>query len=309
MRRRHATRIALFVFLVGLGRSAHAADASPAETLFVEGNALAAAGRYGEACPRLAESQRLEPAVGTEFNLADCYEHLGRTATAFTLFEDVAKIARAAGKFERERLAKERALALAPRLARLRVVVAKAAPGQEVTDDGAKMAAERWGTPVPIDPGAHRLAASAPNRMPWEGTVTAAEGVTTEITIPPLIDPTPVQHPRSAENGGSTTRRTIATAALAASAAGLLVGAIAGVRAIALKDRAEEACPEATYHYRCPTLGGADDWNAARTAGTVSTVGFITFGAALVTAAAVWFTAPSPRLRTSWRGFGLEGSF
>jgi hypothetical protein len=43
-----------------------------AEGLFTEGKALMQAGDYEAACPKLSESDRLEPALGTKLNLASC---------------------------------------------------------------------------------------------------------------------------------------------------------------------------------------------------------------------------------------------
>src|SRR2546421_315839 len=62
------------------------ADKAAAQTLFDEGRKLMAAGKYAEACPKLAESQKLDPGVGTQFHLADCYEKIGQTASAWAGF-------------------------------------------------------------------------------------------------------------------------------------------------------------------------------------------------------------------------------
>jgi len=307
--------------LLAAPATAQADDAATAEALFNEANALVTAGRYADACPKLAESQRIEPAVGTQFNLADCYEHLGRTATAYALFTDVARIARAAGKFERERIAKQRAAALEPRLPRLQLVPRKPAPGLEITIDDVVVPRERWSVAFPIDPGHHRVVASAPSRTSWEGAAEPIEGKTVEVIIPELVDPNPARAPGvvTRQAPGWSTQRTIAIAVAGAGVAGLAVGAIAGAMSISARSSAEDACPSATYAFRCPTVQGTDDWNSATTAGNVSTVGFIVGGAALAGAAVLWFTAPSssskepssPKVRAgvSPSGVRLEGSF
>lgn len=291
--------IAALLVALTLGSRAQADDATvKADTLFNEGNALAAAGRYAEACPKLAESQRIEPAVGTQFNLADCYEHLGRTATAFGLFTDVARIARAAGKFERERLAKERALALEPRLPHVRITPRAPAAGLEIKVDDNVIPREKWSSAVPIDPGRHTVTASAPNRTPWSGNAEAAEGKTTDLAIPELVDPTPPR-PVAEARPRSSTQRTLAIAIGGAGIAALAVGGIAGAMSLSARGSAEEACPAATYAFRCPTVQGADDWNSATTAGNVSTIGFVVAGVVLAGAAILWLTAPSKSRATA----------
>ncbi len=301
-------------FIAALTRSslALADDVATADALFNEANALAAAGNYAAACPKLAESQKIEPAVGTQFNLADCYEHLGRTATAFALFEDVARIARAAGKFERERLARQRASALAPKLAKVRITATSPAPGLELKIDDVVIPRDRWpGTP--IDPGEHEVSASAPSRRAWNGHVVANAAATTEITVPELFDPTPPPSvpPPALPPPVPSTQKTLALAIGGVGLAGIAVGAIGGAMSIGSRSSAQDTCPEATYHFRCPTAQGTDDWNAATTAGNVSTGGFVVGGVAIAGAAVLWLTAPSAKARAGVTATGIrfEGTF
>ena len=94
---RHWLRRVAPVCLVAIAFASGATAAEPtqadkvaARALFDEGRNLSAAGKYNEACVKLEESQRLDPGTGTMFNLADCYEHVGRTATAWSLYLEVA---------------------------------------------------------------------------------------------------------------------------------------------------------------------------------------------------------------------------
>src|SRR5262245_17406993 len=139
-----------------------------ADRLFKEANVLASAGRYAEACPKLEESQRLDPGIGTQFNLADCYEHTGRLAHAYLVFEAVAKIARASGKLERANASTARASALEPRVPRLRIVADRPPQGLAVSLDGA---AKQIGAADPVEAGDHTVEASAPGRVAWRKVV------------------------------------------------------------------------------------------------------------------------------------------
>src|SRR5262245_20973343 len=61
-------------------------DAAAARALFAEGRKLLDEGKFNEACPKFQESLRLKPGIGTRFNLADCWEKSGRTASAWGEF-------------------------------------------------------------------------------------------------------------------------------------------------------------------------------------------------------------------------------
>src|SRR5688572_1601938 len=94
-------------------------DKAAAEALFREGMKLSKQGNHAQACPKLEESQRLEPSLGVQYYLADCFEKIGRTASAWANFVEVANKARLSGETAKEQTARKRAEELEPKLSRL----------------------------------------------------------------------------------------------------------------------------------------------------------------------------------------------
>jgi hypothetical protein len=166
--------------------------AASAQALFDEGLRLMGAGELAAACPKLAASQKLDPGMGTKFRLADCYEKLGKTASAWALFIDLGYEARAAKRLDREEVARKRAAELAPKLVRMTIIVspesAKLA-NLEVQRDGTALDKAVWGVPLPVDPGEHGLTATAPGKKAWESKIVVAlPSKTVEVTVPALED-------------------------------------------------------------------------------------------------------------------------
>lgn len=192
--RRSAVRFAACALAVALSAAAHearAGDAAAAEALFLEGRTLLQQQNYAAACPKLAESHRLDPATGTLLALALCYEGQGKTASAWAAYVEVEERATKEKNAQRAAAAKERATALEPKLPRLVVELAAgadAAAGLTVTRDGALVGAGSIGTPIPVDPGEHTVAAEAPDKVPFTTSVRVGEGDTVRVTVTPLAD-------------------------------------------------------------------------------------------------------------------------
>lgn len=182
-----------FVLLAAL-LAAAPARADLAETegarLFREGRALLLAERFAEACPKLAESQRLEPRGGTLLNLAACHERQGKIASAWSEFHDALAAARAESQPTRERLAEERIAALGPRVPWLTINVTAeaAAQGAHVLFDGNELQRLAWGHDMPVDPGEHTLVISAAGRVEETRTVSLREGERQTVDIASLAE-------------------------------------------------------------------------------------------------------------------------
>ncbi|HYP98571.1 MAG TPA: tetratricopeptide repeat protein [Polyangiaceae bacterium] len=180
-----------------------ASESATAQALFDHAKALMRDGKYAEACATLEESRRIESRSGTSLNLADCYEHSGRLASAWSTFVEAAALARAAGDKERESGARERAAGLAPRLSNLVIEVpfAESTPGLEITRDDQLVGSAQWKLPLPADSGPHLISATAPGRQRWQAQVIVQDDGSTVSVVVPDLDPTapqPVVRPDSA---------------------------------------------------------------------------------------------------------------
>ncbi|WP_437283444.1 hypothetical protein WME90_23575 [Sorangium sp. So ce375] len=206
--------LALAMFLVALlaGGGDARADTAAAQALFDAAKQLMAEGKYADACPKLEESQRLDPGIGTQFNLAACYEQLGRTASAWSMFLEVAGAAKAAGQLEREKVARQRAAALQPRLIRLTITAPADSPADlQVKRDGALVGRAQWGTPVPVDPGKHTVEASAAGRAPFARSVELTRaGASETLAVPPLAAGAPARDAAPPASGAPAPARAAA---------------------------------------------------------------------------------------------------
>ncbi len=187
-----AVSIALILAAVCPANAQSEGAVSRAESLFEDARKLLMQARYAEACPKFAESHRLEPALGTLLNLAACHEKLGKNATAASEYRTAAAMARQRGEPERERAALDRVEALQPLLSTLTVTVPWAqteATTLVVTVDGSRLAQSSWGLPVPVDPGSHVVDAQVPGKSRWVGHGVVGPVADHQVLAVPLFHP------------------------------------------------------------------------------------------------------------------------
>lgn len=223
-----------------------------AEALYRQARDLMAAGKYDEACPKFAESQRLDPATGTLLNLAACHEKQGKLASAWLEYSDAMVAARRDAREDRVDYARERVAELEPKLSRLTIVLAADAdvPGLALELDGASIGRAVVGAATPVDPGEHRVRASAPGKKPQIFSVQiAAVADQQSLTVGRLEDAppeAPAAAPVAAAPAGSSATppsdelaaRPIPTSVYIAGGVTLALAASAGVTGLAyLKKR------------------------------------------------------------------------
>jgi len=164
--------------------STDAARAATAEALFESGHEAMSQGNYDTACARFAESNRLDPAVGSLLNLAACEEKRGRLATSWQLFKRVMNDLPPGD--DRYPLAQRRASALRPRVPHVTLKLASDAPKQTTVKYGPVVLGQAsFEVPLPFDPGEHKLVVGAPEREPRSYTVVVSEGETKVLTVGP----------------------------------------------------------------------------------------------------------------------------
>ena len=125
-----------------------ARDPAAAEALFEQGRRALERNDLETACAKFAESQRLDPGVGTLMNWATCEERKGRIATAWQRWREA--LAALPADDDRLAFARQRVTALEPRLPHLTITLPPSAPRQRVARDGVRSVA-RSVPPLPVE--------------------------------------------------------------------------------------------------------------------------------------------------------------
>lgn len=272
-------------------------DAAAAQALFDEGKRLMAQGKYTDACVKFEESQRLDPGVGTMLWLADCHAKVGRTATAWALFQEAEALANKTND-PRAAVAREEAEKLAPQLSRLVVDVPPETqvPGLEVRRDGVVLGRALWNLAVPTDPGGHVVVATAPGKKSWTGRVTLDPGGSVIVTVPALETDAvqrPSPPPDRPDAAPKPAGRTQTVAGLTLAGLGVValgVGAGFGLHAAAKKNDSDAHCNDRNV---CDATG-LELRDDAFTAATVSTWAFVGAAVTIAGGLVLYFTAPRP---------------
>jgi hypothetical protein len=309
-----------------------ALDAQRARALFFEARTAMAQQQWAEACPKLEESERLDPGIGTAFNLANCDEHVGKLAAALELFDRVAEDSRRQKLPVHEERARARADALRSRIPVLVIDVPAPArlQGLTVVLDDEVVRPEAWSSTRRVEPGNHVVSAKAPGYVSWETRAALVEGASSTVTIPVLqqvaqvappapelpaaalaVEPassSPPRPPVRADAG--RVQRPLGIVATGAGLATVAVGGVFGVLSLQAHDQGQASCSSVTN--ACTMQQGVDDRSTAIRLGDISTALVIGGGVLAVVGAIVWWTAPSAPPLTAGvgpNGLGVSGAF
>jgi hypothetical protein len=288
-----------------------AADAAAADALFSAAQKLAAAGKYEEACPKYAESLRLDSGIGVMLYLADCWERTGKTASAWAQFREAEQLASTQGD-KRAVAAYERATRLEPNLARLVIRVGPGAdvPGLDVKRDTTEVGRPQWGVSVPVDPGQHTVRVTATGKKPRQIAVSALAGTPPTVlevtpledagtgppapwtvgTVPAALPDRPPASPVDDAHPGLT-QRSLAFVAGGVGLVGLVVGSYFGFDTIS-KNNASNSSGCTAGSTACTNGNAVNLRSEAKSSGLISTVAFAAGAVFVAGGVVLYLTAP-----------------
>lgn len=261
-------------------------NAAAAEALFNEGRTLVEKGNYVDACPKFAESQKLDPGSGTLMNLGDCYEKVGKFASAWATYREAISESNKVGNQKRERDAKVLADRVEPKLSFLKIEVPKGSllPSLQIKRDDFVVDRAQWGTYIPTDSGSHRISAEAPGHKPWTMRIDIAQSTRRDLEVPPLE-----VAPEAALEDRGKKQRTLGLVVGGVGVLGLAAGGVLGLMAMSSRATARDlGCTDVD----CPTQAAKDKNDSALGAANISTVLFIAGGVVTAAGAVILLTAP-----------------
>ena len=282
--------------------------------LYTEGYDAASAGRWAVAKDRFAAALAIRASAKVYFSLAQAEEQLGQLASASRDYGKAIESARAAGESDVVSTASSALAAVQPRVPIVRVVIA-GAKSASVSVDGQPIAA---GTLVPVDPGKHRISASAVGMRPAQVTVTLGERQLLDVPVrletagEPSAAPTAAatSAPPASSDGnasGSTPAPDVSadaatepprrapfpwrTAGLVAAGVGVVTWGLGSYFGLLAKSKYDDSNSQGCNGNDC-TAGAAATRRDAISAGNTSTALFVIGGLLLAGGVAAWVFVP-----------------
>jgi tetratricopeptide (TPR) repeat protein len=295
--------------VIGWMGTARADARAEAILLFEQGVKEMKAGNTEKACQSFEQSNQLYPDSGTKGSLAKCYEKLGKLASSWLLWRELADTAASA---DLRKDAASQAAKLDPKMPKY-LIKAAGTPGLAVTINGKPSGVT--GLAVPIDAGKVLVVATAPDHHEWKTELTAVDGQTLAVDIPVLVKaPKKVEPVPVIDASKRKKRRAIAAIVGGVGLAAIAGGAFFGVSANGKFGDAKDLCGGDIDQCAPARVGEAqvlvDD---ARSAANLSSILFAAGGAMVVTGAVLWFTAPGVEQRMAisptGNGVAISGRF
>jgi hypothetical protein len=199
----------------GLAAEPTPSEISVARRLFDEGKAAEDAARWGEAADKFRQAAAIKDTPGLRFHLARCEEEQGAFVEALVEYDRARELIDGGVKApDVEKLLAEARDRVRSKIALVTLRLPPDVGNASVSLDGKAVSGSVLGVPLPVNPGKHRLQATAPGRAPYDQPVQLVSGEVREVAIPLALAPTPVPAgAASAESAGvaGSTRRSVDT--------------------------------------------------------------------------------------------------
>lgn len=284
--------LAAFAIVLCVGGVAIADKESKAraDKLFEDGRKYLAAKEYALACTAFEQSHAADPAIGTQLNIALCYEDWGKVASAYRAYVEAERLAREK-KDKRAAGARKKVDELAEKSPKLVFdLPANADPSTVLLFDDKQLDLAKLADDLLVDPGTHTLEIRVPDRPVKKQEIEATVGERKRVPIElPVAEKPKVELP---PNVVITTPRKKGRmyGGIALTAGGAIAIGIASFVALAARQDYADAvvdCPGGA----CTTREAYDATQDARTRANVMT--FVMGGGVALVGVGVYLIATS----------------
>ncbi|RYZ01551.1 MAG: hypothetical protein EOO73_35120 [Myxococcales bacterium] len=302
-------------------------EISVARRLFEEGKAAEDAGRFREAADRFRKAIVIKDTPGMRFHLARCEEEQGALVEALVEYDRARELLDSGIKApDVDRLLPDARKRVEAKVATVTLRLPDGVAGASVELDGKALSSSVLGVPIPVNPGKHRLSATATGRASFAADLELAVGEARQVALelPPTqsaaVAPAagssalgPRQAPRVALQDADTARTVTLVTEASLFAAGVASGIVFTIAKNGAADRYETANERVLAQIggsdpegiacSIPREGCAELENARQEEKrdrTIATVGFVTAGVSALAfglTLALWKTEPPARVQ------------
>jgi len=260
-----------------------------ADKLFEDGRKYLESKEYALACTAFEQSQEADPAIGTELNIALCYEEWGKVVSAYRAYLEAERLAHAASD-DRQIPARKKAEELAPKVPHLIVKIpVDANPATKFLLDGVEIDKVKLSDDLLLEAGKHVIVATTPDLPVKETTVVLGPGELKRITVE-----VPRPAPKFVTRGGQRKKGKFYGGVGMTVAGAAALGVAGYVSLVARQDYADavDQCPD----HACTNQAAFDATRDARKRANLMT--FVGSGGAVLVGVGVWFmlTSRTPKI-------------
>jgi tetratricopeptide (TPR) repeat protein len=184
------------------GEAADSQQLQSARQQFAQAEADEDANRWSEALDKFRRILDIKRTAGIQYHVALCEEHLGQLLSALADYRTADGAAHSENAQDVLNLVGKKLADLDARIPRLTVHLVPEVPDADVTLDGAALAHSLLGVAMPVDPGVHRVDASAQDRTTSSAEVTMHERDATVLDV--KLERAQVPGPIVAQDSSST---------------------------------------------------------------------------------------------------------